>query len=52
MICFDRPGEKGVRVYIHGGQEPVEIPGVEEICYSRKFENGTLMSGGVLVTRL
>lgn len=52
LICFDRPGENGIRVYIHGGQEPVEIPGVKEICYGRKFENGILIPGGVLVTRL
>ena len=52
LICFDRPGAQGVRVYIHGGQEPASISDTKQICYSRHYRDGILQPGGVLVTRL
>ena len=52
LICYDRPGADGIRIYIHGGHAPVTVPVAKEICYSRKFHDGVLESGGVVVARL
>lgn len=52
LICYDRPGADGIRVYLNGCQEAAAIPDAQKICYSRKFREGILEPGGVLVTKL
>ena len=50
LICFDRPGEDGIRVYIHGGEEPAKLDAAGEVIYCRHYHDGVLKPGGVLVT--
>lgn len=53
LICYDRPGEAGVlRVYINGGAEAAATQTGGEPRYCRKYRDGVLQPGGVLVTRL
>ena len=52
LICFDRPGEGGIRVWLNGGGEPAALGEVRGCCYSRYFRDGLLEPGGVLVARL
>lgn len=53
LVCYDRPGQEGMlRVYLNGGAEAAapEISGA--VCYSRNYENGQLLPGGILVERI
>lgn len=53
LVCYDRPGKDGtVRVYINGGQQAVAVGDGGKVCYSRKYQNGTIAPGGFLITRL
>ena len=53
LVCYDRPGKDGtVRVYINGGQQAVAVGDGGKVCYSRKYQNGTIAPGGILITRL
>lgn len=53
LICYDRPGEKGgLRVYLNGAEERAAVQTSGTVLYSRKFVNGAIAPGGILVVRL
>lgn len=52
LVCYKRPAPEGtVTVYLNAAAEPVAIPADATVCYSRKYADGVIGAGGVLVLR-
>ena len=50
LICYDRPGEQTLRVYINDSQEPYPVR--TEPLFSYRYTDGVLQPGGVLICRV
>lgn len=52
LVCYTRPAPEGtITVYLNAAAEPVVIPVGGTVCYSRKYKDGVIEAGGVLVLR-
>lgn len=51
LVCYDRPGEKQLRVFINGGDD-VSLNLEGTVLYGRNYVSGVLKSGGILIVEV
>lgn len=49
LVCYDRPGEENIRVYLNSTQEAIPVNG--EPLFAYQYEKDTLLPGGVWIGR-
>lgn len=50
LICYDRPGEQTLRIYINDSREPYPVQA--GALFSYRYTDGVLQPGGVLICRV